>query len=216
MTTTLTAAPATDVRGRRITAALLVAGGVLMAAGGQLHPIGSGETVEAHLLSMFESPAWTFAHTLLLAGGVVNLLAFVTAWRVRAFGPRVQRVLPIVAVGWGFGAIELVPHLLAAGEAGELAHHHATPVLDLHVVLQVIASPAVGLTGALVAFVVARAARTWPARLLAVPGVAGGLLSAAAGTLVVLTGDPFFTILFPFEAGLAVWLVGTGLRLLRR
>ncbi len=34
--------------------------------------------------------------------------------------------------------------------------------------------------------------------------------------LVVLTGDPRFTILFPFQAGLAVWLVGTGVRLLRR
>jgi hypothetical protein len=215
MTATITV-PAGTVTGRRVTAALLVAGGVLMAAGGQTHPVGSGDSVDEHLLSMFVSPAWTFSHTLLLAGGIVSALAFVAAWRAQVFGPRVQRLLPFVAAGWGFGAVELVPHLLAAGEASALAHHHATPVLDVHVVLQAVASPVVGLTGALVAFAVARAAGTWLARLLAVAGVAGGLLSGAAGPLVVLAGDPRFTILFPFQAGLAVWLLGTGIQLLRR
>ena len=29
-------------------------------------------------------------------------------------------------------------------------------------------------------------------------------------------GDPAFAVLFPFQAGLALWLVGTGIRLLRR
>ena len=52
--------------------------------------------------------------------------------------------------------------------------------------------------------------------MLAAVAVLGGVFSAAAGPLVVLTGDPRFTILFPFQAGLAVWLVGTGVRLLRR
>ncbi|MCW2810078.1 MAG: hypothetical protein JWP61_536, partial [Friedmanniella sp.] len=46
------------------------------------------------------------------------------------------------------------------------------------------------------------------------PAVVGGVLSAGAAPLVVLTGDPSWTVLFPFQAGLAGWLVGTGVRLL--
>ena len=133
------------------TAALFIVGGLFMAVGGAMHPQGSGSTVEAHLLSMFASPGWPLAHWILLVGGVAGFLALASAWHARAIGPRAQRWLPVAMVGWGFGALELVPHLLAAGEAHELAHHEATPVLDVHVVMQVIASPAVGLTGAVLA-----------------------------------------------------------------
>jgi len=201
---------------RRLTAGLFVAGGLLMAAGGQLHPRGSGDSVDAHLLSMFESPAWPLAHLLLLAGAVASCLAFVTARRVEAFGPSVQRWLPGVAAAWAFGAAELVPHLLAAGEAHALEHHESTPVLDVHLLMQVIATPAVGLTGAFVAVLVHRASRTWASGVLAVFGVVGGLLYAAAAPVVVLTEDPAFTVLFACQAGLAVWLLGTGVRLARR
>lgn len=106
--------------------------------------------------------------------------------------------------------------LLAAHEAHALAHGEATPVLDVHVVMQVLASPAVGLTGALLAVAVARAAGSRVAWALAVFAVVGGVMSAAAAPLVVLLDDPRYTVLFPFQAGLAVWLLGTGIRLLRR
>ncbi len=153
---------------------------------------------------------------LLLAGSLAAVLALVAARRAEAFGSRVQRWLPLAIGGWWFGTAELVPHLLAAHEAQALGHHEATPVLDVHLLMQVIAAPAVGLTGAVLAVVVARAARTWPAAVLAGFAVVGGLLSAASAPLVVATGDPRFTVLFPFQAGLAVWLVGTGVRLWRR
>ncbi len=198
----------------RTTAAFFTVGGVLMAVGGQMHPHGSGSTVDAHLLSMFDSPAWPLAHLLLLGGGLASLAGFVTAWRDQVFGPTVRRWLALAGLGWGFGAAELVPHLLAAGEAHALEHHEATPVLDLHLVMQVIASPAVGLTGALVAVAVARAARSRAAWVLAGFAVVGGVLSGLAAPLVVVTGDPVWTLLFPFQAGLAVWLLGTGVRLL--
>lgn len=197
------------------TAALFIVGGLFMAVGGAMHPQGSGSTVEAHLLSMFASPGWPLAHWILLVGGVAGFLALASAWHARAFGPRAQRWLPVAMVGWGFGALELVPHLLAAGEAHELAHHEATPVLDVHVVMQVIASPAVGLTGALLAVLVARATGSRVAWALAAFAVVGGVVSAGAGPLTVLADDPRFTVLFPFQAGLAVWLLGTGVRLLR-
>lgn len=200
----------------RLAAALFVTGGLLMAAGGQLHPHGSGDSIDAHLVSMFESPAWPLAHLLLLAGAVASFLAFVAAWRVEAFGPSVQRWLPGIAVAWAFGAAELVPHLLAAGEAHALEHHESTPVLDVHLLMQLIATPAVGLTGALVAVLVHRGSRTWASGVLAAFGVVGGLLYAAAAPVVVLTQDPAFTVLFAVQLGLAVWLVGTGIRLARR
>lgn len=201
---------------QRTTAALFVAGGLLMAAGGQMHPRGSGATLEAHLLTMLQSPAWPVAHAVLLIGGVASALAFLVAWRTEAFGPQVQRWLPLAVAGWALGAAEMVPHLLAVNDAHALAHHEATPVLDAHLLMQVIATPAVGVTGAVVAVAVARAARTRAASALAAFAVVGGLLSAGAGPLVMATGDTRFAVLFPFQAGLAVWLLGTGIRLWRR
>jgi hypothetical protein len=206
---------AADRTAQRVTASLFVSGGLLLAVGGQLHPHGSGETIDQHLLSMFESPTWYASHLIALAGSVLCALAFVAAWRTQAFGPAVQRWLPVTAGLWALGAVEQVPHLLAAREAHALEHHHATPVLDLHLVLQMVATPAVGITGVLVAVAVARAARTRAAVALAVFAVVGGALYAVSAPLVVISGNTALTVLFPFQAGLAIWMAGTGMRLFR-
>lgn len=201
---------------RRTTAAFFLAGGLLTAVGGGLHPTGVGDTVDAHLLSMFDSPQWPLSHWLLLAGAVASTLAFVWAWRTHAFGPRVQRWLPLVAAAWGVGAAELVPHLLASQDAHALAHHDSTPMLDTHLSLAIVAGPAVGLSGALIAVVIARAARSRIAWVLAAVAVIGGLLYGAATPLIVITDDPAISVLFAAQTGLAVWLIGTGIRLLRQ
>lgn len=207
----------TPTRARRtMPAALFVIGGLLLAAGGQTHPQGSGDTVDAHLLSMFSGPTWELAHLLLLAGSLGCAAGLLVAHRTSTFPGTVRRWLPAAAVAWSVGAVETIPHLLAAGESDALRHHDATPVLDLHIVLQVIATPLVGLSTAVVAVAVARAARTRPAWVLAVLAVVGGVAYGAAGPLVVATANPAFTVLFPFLAGIAVWFVGTGVRLLRR
>ena len=199
----------------RTTAVLLVAGGLLLAVGGQLHPRGSGNTVEAHLLSMLASPQWAFAHLISLAGLVVVTVAFAGAWRSGAFGPSARPWVLLAALGWGFGALEQVPHLLAAGDAHALAHHEPTPVLDLHVMLQIVATPAVGLSGAAVAVAAARSAGSRAAWVLAAVALLGGLLYAASAPLVALTEDTAAALLFPFQAALALWLVGTGVGLWR-
>ncbi len=203
-------------RARRGTAAAFVAGGLLMAVGGQLHPIGSGDTVEGHLLSMFDNPVWPLSHAISLVGAVLAALGLWLAWRGRTLGRIPRRGLGLVVLAWAFGAAEQVPHLLASGEAHALAHHEGTPLLDVHLAMQLVATPVVGLSGAALAVAVARAAATWPARLLAVPAVVGGVAYAFSAPLVVLTGDTRFTLLFPFQAGLALWLLGTGVRLWRR
>jgi len=110
-------------------------------------------------------------------------------------------------------ALELVPHVLAAAEHHDHVSGGPTPVLDLHTVLQVLATPALGLTGAGLAIAVARAAGTAPARVLGAIGAVGGIAYAAAGPLIALTDDVSFSPLFAAQAGLAVWLVGTAVRL---
>lgn len=203
-------------RVHRTMAALFLTGGALLAAGGQTHPQGAGDTIDAHLLSMFSGPTWGLSHLLLLVGSSVCAVALGVAHRAQAFGGSVQRWLPAAVVAWSLGALETIPHLLAAGESDALTHHDATPVLDLHVLLQTVATPLVGFSTAMVAIAVARAAHTRTAWVLAVVGVVGGVVYGVAGPLVVATGNPAYTVLFPFLAGIALWFLGTGVRLLRR
>lgn len=187
-------------------------GGVLIALGGGLHPHGSGATVDSYLASMLGSATWLPSHLLLLLGTAIATFGFVTSRRAEVFGPEVERWLAAAIVGWALATVELVPHLVAVQDADGLAHHHATPVLDLHLVLQVAATPLMGLTGAALAVAVARSARTLPARGLAVPAVVGGLGYAASAPLIAATGSLAPAVLFPLQAGLALWLVGTWLR----
>ncbi|MGD9531527.1 hypothetical protein [Pseudonocardia sp.] len=200
----------------RSPAALLGAGGVLLLAGGPLHPDGSGATVEEHLASMLTAPTWGISHLLLLAGSVLAVAGFVAAWRGEAFGPRVTPLLPLVIACWTLGVLDAVPHLLASHDHAHLVGGAPTPILDVHLVLQTVAVPAVGLTGALVAAAVAWSDRTVAAVALGAVGVLGGLGYAAAGLLVPLTWDVRYAALFPLQTGLAIWLIGTAARLAAR
>ncbi|MGE3289087.1 MAG: hypothetical protein AB7J32_23720 [Pseudonocardia sp.] len=200
----------------RSPAALLGLGGVLLLVGGPLHPDGSGASVEEHLASMFVAPTWDISHLLLLAGAVLALAGFVAARRDGVFGPRVTPLLPVVIAGWALGVLDAVPHLLASHDHAHLVGGGPTPILDVHLVLQTVAVPAVGLTGALVAAAVAWSDRTVAAVALGAVGVLGGLGYAAAALLVPLTWDVRYAALFPLQAGLAIWLVGTAVRLAAR
>jgi hypothetical protein len=206
-TTPAGSSPRARPRGR-LAALPLGVGGILMAIGGGLHPHGSGETVDTYLASMLGSPTWLPSHLLLLLGTALATVGFVTTRRTAFFGPGVGPWLAAAAVGWGLATAELLPHLMAAGDAGGLAHHHATPVLDLHLALQVVATPLMGLTGAALAVAVARSARTRTTWALAVPAVVGGLGYAVSAPSIAATGSLAPTVLFPLQAGLALWLVG--------
>ena len=138
---------------------------------------------------MLGSPTWLPSHLLLLLGTALATVGFVTTRRAALFGRSVDRWLAAAAVGWGLATVELVPHLVAARDADGLAHHHATPVLDLHLALQVVATPLMGLTGAALAIAVARSARSLTAWALAVPAVLGGLGYAASAPLIAATGS---------------------------
>lgn len=182
------ATPSVAPRSRWRTAALLGAAGVLLGAGGNLHPHGHGETVDDYLASMLGAPTWPIAHLLLLAGTLLAAVAVLVLSR-NAASAAVRRWARIAAVGWVLGGLEGVPHLLADRDLDGLTHHHETPVLDLHAMLQIGATPLLGLTGAALAVVVALAVRTRSAWVLAVPAVVGGLGYAVAGPLINLTHD---------------------------
>lgn len=202
-TATTSVAPGTRWR----TAVLLGVAGVLLGAGGNLHPHGHGDTVDDYLASMLGAPTWPIAHVLLLAGTVLGAVAFLVLSRAAA-SAGVRRWARVAAVGWVLGGLEGIPHLLADRDLDGLTHHHETPVLDLHTMLQVGATPLLGLTGAALAVATARAVRTRSAWVLAVPAVVGGIGYAVAGPLVNLTHDVGVAGLFPLQAGLALWLVG--------
>ncbi len=194
----------------------LLVGGLAYAVGGQLHPRGEGSSKKDYIASMLGQDSWAASHLLSLLGLVVIAVTFVGAYQTSAFGARVQMWVAAAAVGAGLGAIELLPHSAAAGELDSLENGYATPLLDLHLWLQMFATPAVGLTTAALAIAMARGEGTAAAKALAVVGGGSGVAYAFAGPLTGLTGGVTFVALFPAAFGIAVWYVGTGIRLLVR
>lgn len=197
----------------RRTAAWFAAAGIAMAIGGQLHPRGSGNSVDEYIGAMLESSTWNLAHLMALAGALLGVAGFVSARRGNVFGEKVRPWVTAAIVGWSFAAIELVPHVLAGGELDELQSGAATPLLDGHLALQMLATPAFGLTAAGLAIAVARSAGTRAAWILAGFAVVGGSFYAAAGPLINLTENVAFAPMFAGQAGVALWLIGTALRL---
>ncbi len=197
----------------------LAAAGLFMAAGGMLHPQADQEAgYEQALAGMFGASAWTLSHGLVLAGFV--LLAVSAAALVHDLGRGWSRAAR--AAGWavvaaaGLAAVESVPHLLASSEADALVGGEATPLTDLHAVLQTVSTPAFGLSVAALALISARGRLLSNGRVAAAVAVLGGLAFALAGPLMALTEDPAFSPLFAGSAGLAVWFVLAGARTARR
>lgn len=191
-------------------------GGLLVVLGSQLHPRESRDTVDATLAQYFQASTWDVSHLLILAGLWASAVGLVFARRDGVFDPRLRRQLLVTAISWAIVSLELVPHLLARHDLHALQHQEATPILDAHLLLGVVATPLFGVTAALLAIALAVTGRTWPARLLAVPGVLGGLAYAAAGPLMYVTENVAFAPLFAGQGLVGLFLIGTGIRLVAR
>ena len=203
----------------RHAAAGLAAAGLLLAAGGIMHPqADSGAGYEEALAGMFDASAWTVSHALVLLGFVVLAVSATTL--VRGLGQHLPAGVRLagwaVAVGAGLGAVESVPHLFAASEADALLGGDSTPLTDLHALLQVVTTPAVGLSIAALALTSARDRVLGNGRIAAAVAVVGGVALTLAGPLLFFTEDPAFSPLFAGSAALAVWLVLAGARTARR
>lgn len=197
----------------------LAAAGLLIGAGGILHPhADTGAGYDQALAGMFEASAWTLSHGLALLGFL--LLAVSAATLVRELGDGWSTGLRFagwaVAVGAGLAVVESVPHLLASSEADALLRGGETPLTDSHAILGAITTPLLGLSLAALAVLSARDRVLGNGRIAAAVAVAGGLAYALAGPLMLLTKDPAFSPLFAGAAGMAVWLVLAGVRTARR
>jgi hypothetical protein len=202
--------------GEATVGAWLALGGLLVAVGGQLHPIGEGDTLPEAFAAMTGDHLWTISHVLLLTGLAAALVGLIAAYHARTFGPTLDVPLRIAIWGYSLGVLELVPHLLASRDHDELAAGELTTFVRVHLVLESLTTPVLAVSTVVLAVGVARTARTVPAWILATLCALGGTAFALAAPLVTLTEEPVLAALFAGELGVAVWLLGTGIRLAGR
>jgi hypothetical protein len=177
----------------------LAAAGLLIGAGGVLHPrVETSVEFDQGLAGMFESSAWSASHLVTMAGFLVLALS------LAALANGSLRVVGrIAAVAAGFAAVETVPHLLAASEPS---------LADVHTVLQAFSTPLVGLSLAALALVGHRSGELDAGRIGTALAVVGGCLFALAGPAIAITHDSGLSPLFAGSAGLAIWAVVAGAR----
>ncbi len=196
----------------------LAGAGLLMALGGGLHPrVEEGATYEDGLAGMFENSAWAASHGLAMAGYVA--LAASLFLLVRAVGAawtsRMRFVASAAVVAAGLAAVETVPHMLASADAAELRAGADAPLAELHSILQAFTSPLLGLSVAALAVVGARSGALDGGRIATALAVVGGLAFAVAGPALAITHDTALSPLFAGSAGIAIWALVTGARLVR-
>jgi hypothetical protein len=196
-----------------------LAAGLLLAIGGILHPrVDTALEYEQGLAGMFYDASWVGSHAATMAGFAV--LAISLTFLIRTLGSswssRRRLIGWAAVVGAGFAAVEAIPHLFASSEADALLAGESTPLTDLHAALQIVSTPAVGLPLAVLAISSAPTRALGGGWLVAVPAVLGGLAFAAAGPAIAITENSELSPLFSGAAGLSLWLVLSGLLLLRR
>lgn len=196
-------------------AAGLALGGLLFTVGGSLHPEATGTTVTEHLVEMYANPLWVPSHVLALAGVLAVAISLAVLARTGAPIPASDRLRPfaiIAALGAIIATVEFIPHLASNSEAEALHEGHAAPLTDLHGWLGIVSTPALGLSVALLAVMVAvtRTRLRALAWVLAVIAVVGGVSYAIAGPLIKLSGDPAAAGFFTGVAGTSAWLFIAG------
>lgn len=193
----------------------LTTGGLVIAAGALTHPLPHEEDGASSTLAvMLADGNWVPSHGLKLLGVVLVCIALATLIRTDAAIADRRLVVAcwLALVGAGVATVELIPHLLAYTEADAAAAGGSTPLVDVHQALQIVSTPLFGVGIAWLAVV--GAGRELGHPLLAVPAVVGGVAYAAAGPITYVAEG--FSLLFAGVVGMAVWLVGSGLRMVLR
>lgn len=185
--------------------------GALLTAGGLLHP-GGDPVVQ------LADPIWTPAHLLLLASFVVLAPALFAVVRSRGAGwPSAVRTAALVVCGAAaLSVVEMVPHLLAGGEAHAAADGGPTPLLEMHQRIGLFSNLLLGLSIAVLAVLAARTRSLGGGRIVAVLAVVGGVAFGLAALLLVTTGNELFAILFAGSLPMGLWLLTSGALLARR
>ena len=204
------------VRTPPVVAWTLLAGGAIFFVGGAMHPEEDppGATLKEHLRVMYKDNNWYPGHTLILVGVVLIAAALVILARSGALRrePSVQVSAVIAAIASSLGAAAAFLHLIMATEADKIAAHQSTPLTNLNLVVETIATPVFALSIAVLATLGALT-RTFGNRAAAVVAIVGGIGYALAGATFVWTDalDP----LFPLAGLLGVWAIVTAISLLR-
>lgn len=167
---------------------LLILSAVLASQAGRLHPDAPAEEpLRSELAIMTADDAWVPAHVLMLGATVLLALGRWGALRSEAFAAA-RTSVKLAAIAMTLFAVESVFHLAAVVDSDALASGESAPVAMTHVVLGAILYP---LSGLAIASLSLRLAQRWTGarRLVAVPGIVGGLIHAVTVPLTLLLPD---------------------------
>lgn len=194
----------------------LLAGGVVFFAGGPMHPSVDPPdvTVKEHLRLMFDEPTWYPSHTVLTIGLAVMAYGLITLVRSGALVNSPARTAArVAALATTIAVPAMLLHLVAAVDADRIASGASTPLTDIQVIVETITVPFFGLSIAALALI-GGLTRTLGNKIVAIPGVLGGVGYALAGATFLFTD--VFDPLFPAASGIAVWAAAVGVTLLLR
>jgi hypothetical protein len=216
MTTTTTTIPTAALdAGTAVSARwrpLLVAGGLVMALAGPLHPESdaSGSTRE-ELAEMTAGATWVASHTGTAVGTALLAAGLWAASRSGRWPAATHKALRVAAIAVSVYVLETVMHLAAVLDRDALAAGDPAPIAFTHLGLAAVLYPISGLA------VSALAARLFRAsaganRVFAAVGVVAGLLHAVSVPLTLVAPDFETTPIFA-AAGtlLAAWALGLGI-----
>jgi uncharacterized membrane protein YozB (DUF420 family) len=189
-----------------------IGSGVAMVIGGRMHPDADAkEPLRQELAIMTSDDSWVLSHSLIVLSTALLATGLWLADRSRSWPTSTRRALRLAAIAVSIYVVETVFHLASAVDTESLRDGDVAPVAFTHIALSIVLYP---ITGAAIAYLAAKqlfSARS-PRWLVAVPGVAGGVLHALSVPLSVAFPDTELTAAFAGAAILiAIWSLGTGL-----
>lgn len=184
---------------------LLVASGLLLAAGGPMHPSSDAEdSLREELATMTAADGWVPGHSLIVVSTFLLAAALWIAWRGRVWPTSVQRTLGPAATAISLYVVETIAHLAAVVDSEALADGHAAPVAFGHIGLAAVLYPVSGWALVFLAVAFGRAWTGWR-RAITVVGVVAGLLHAFSVPCTILFPDAEMTPVFA-AAGMSIAL----------
>ena len=185
---------------------LLAASGLLLVAGGALHPDADPTgSISDDLAEMTADPSWTTGHALTAVSTVLLAAGLWSLHRRGGLPTRTSRALRVAAAAVSLYVVETVFHLAAGIDSDALAAGELAPVAGMHVLLSAVLYPVSGIALVLLGLALLRDGRG-ARRTLGLPLVVGGTLHAVAVPLVLLVPDADGSPLFAGGAVLlAVW-----------
>lgn len=189
----------------------LIVGAVALLIGGLLHPEEdpalSGHAATAAWIG---DPLWVPSHSLILLSSVLFALGLFGLLRARPDLPATTRRAGWVAVaGAVLSVVENVPHLAATFESDAAAAGHATPFLNAHMVLALLAFP---LFGCSVAALAVLGGRQLAHPVVAAGAVVGGICWSLGPWAVGPLGIESLDVLFIVGMLMALWFAVVGVR----